>query len=85
MIAQATQQQGAATAEISSSVMEVVQGTSNVAENIGVLKQTAGETSDSASSVRAARKGRVAESGEPAPGDQHLPDRSLRGLETERV
>jgi methyl-accepting chemotaxis protein len=26
------------------------------------------------------RAGRVAESGEPAPGDQHLPDRSLRGL-----
>jgi methyl-accepting chemotaxis protein len=56
MIAQATQQQGAATAEISSSVMEVVQGTSNVAENVGVLKQSAGETSDSAGSVRAAAK-----------------------------
>jgi methyl-accepting chemotaxis protein len=54
MIAQATQQQGAATSEISSSVMEVVHGTSNVADNVSVVKNAAGETSASAGSVRSA-------------------------------
>jgi methyl-accepting chemotaxis protein len=54
MIAEATQQQGAATAEISSSVMEVVHGTSNVADNVSVVKNSAGETSTSAGTVRSA-------------------------------
>lgn len=54
MIAEATQQQGAATAEISSSVMEVVHGTSNVADNVSVVKNSAGETSSSAGTVRSA-------------------------------
>lgn len=56
VIAQATQQQGSATSEISASVMEVVHGTTHVAENVTVVKDAAGKTSQSAGTVGEAAK-----------------------------